>query len=51
VLRGQIASTYATERQTFGRSLGDHQGVQWMLADMVTQIESARALLALTAEK
>jgi alkylation response protein AidB-like acyl-CoA dehydrogenase len=47
----EIAATYATDRETFGQPLGRHQGVQWMLADMVTQIEAARALLALTADK
>jgi alkylation response protein AidB-like acyl-CoA dehydrogenase len=47
----EIAAAYATDRSTFGKTLGEHQGVQWMLADMVTQIESARALLALTADK
>jgi alkylation response protein AidB-like acyl-CoA dehydrogenase len=31
--------------------LVEHQGVQWMLADKLTQIEAARALLALTADK
>lgn len=47
----EIAATYACDRSTFGRVLAEHQGVQWMLADMVTQIESSRALLALVAEK
>ena len=47
----EIAATYVTDRQAFGKALGDHQGVQWMLADMVTQIEASRALLVLTAEK
>jgi len=47
----EIAATYACDRSTFGRVLSEHQGVQWMLADMVTQIESSRALLALVAEK
>ena len=47
----EIAATYASDRQSFGKPLGAHQGVQWMLADMVTQIEAARALLALTADK
>ena len=47
----EIAATYATDRETFGQPLGRHQGVQWMLAEMVTQIEAARALLALTADK
>lgn len=47
----EIAATYACDRRTFGKALGDHQGVQWMLADMVTQIESSRALLSLVADK
>ena len=47
----EIAAAYGVDRNTFGKGLGEHQGVQWMLADMVTQIESARALLALTADK
>ena len=47
----EIAAAYAVDRSSFGKPLGAHQGVQWMLADMVTQIEAARALLALTAEK
>lgn len=47
----EIASAYACDRSTFGKPLGEHQGVQWMLADMVTQIEGARALLALVADK
>lgn len=47
----EIAATYACDRSAFGKTLGEHQGVQWMLADMVTQIEASRALLALVAEK
>ena len=47
----EIAAAYACDRSTFGKALGEHQGVQWMLADMVTRIESARALLAMVADK
>ncbi|TFZ03470.1 acyl-CoA dehydrogenase family protein [Ramlibacter rhizophilus] len=47
----EIAAAYACERSTFGKPLGEHQGVQWMLADMVTQVEASRALLALVADK
>jgi len=47
----EIAAAYACDRATFGRALGEHQGVQWMLADMVTQIEASRALLSLVADK
>lgn len=47
----EIAAAYALDRNTFGKSLGEHQGVQWMLADMATQIEASRALLAMVADK
>lgn len=47
----EIAAAYANERSAFGKTLGEHQGVQWMLADMVTQVEASRALLALVAQK
>ena len=47
----EIAAAYASDRRTFGRPLGDHQGVQWMLADATTRIEAARALLAVVAAK
>ncbi|MBC5763994.1 acyl-CoA dehydrogenase family protein [Ramlibacter albus] len=47
----EIAAAYACDRSTFGKALGEHQGVQWMLADMVTQVESSRALLAMVADK
>ena len=47
----EIAATYACDRSTFGKPLGSHQGVQWMLADMVTQIEASRALVFAAAQK
>lgn len=47
----EIAATYATDRELFGKSLGGHQGVQWMLSDMVTEIEASRALIVTAAEK
>jgi len=47
----EIAATYASDRQVFGKQLGDHQGVQWMLAEMATRIEASRALLHMTAQK
>ena len=47
----EIAATYAGDRRLFGRQLGEHQGAQWMLADMATQIEASRALLHATAQK
>lgn len=47
----EIAATYMNDRRLFGKTLGEHQGAQWMLSDMVSQIEAARALLAVTAQK
>ena len=35
---------YARERKSFGVPIGQHQMVQWMLADMATAIEAARLL-------
>jgi alkylation response protein AidB-like acyl-CoA dehydrogenase len=40
-----FALDYATNRVQFGQKLADFQGVQFMLADMATQIEAARALV------
>lgn len=36
---------YAKIREQFGRSISSFQGLQWMLADMHTQIEAARLLV------
>ncbi len=35
---------YAKERRQFGRPLADFQAIQWMLADMATEVEAARLL-------
>ena len=35
---------YAKERVQFGQPISSFQGIQWMLADMATEIEAARAL-------
>jgi butyryl-CoA dehydrogenase len=35
---------YARERKTFGVAIGQHQMVQWMIADMATGVEAARLL-------
>jgi butyryl-CoA dehydrogenase len=40
-----VAVKYAKERQQFGKSISSFQGIQWMLADMATEIEAARALV------
>jgi butyryl-CoA dehydrogenase len=36
---------YAKERQQFGRSIINFQAIQWMLADIATQIDAARLLV------
>ena len=38
------ALAYAKERQQFGQPIINFQAIQWMLADMATQIETARLL-------
>ena len=39
------ALDYARERKTFGKPIGAHQGVAFLLADMKVEIEAARHLL------
>lgn len=36
---------YAKERQQFGQSISQFQAIQWILADMATQIDAARLLM------
>jgi len=38
------ALAYAKERQQFGQPIANFQAIQWMLADMATQIDAARLL-------
>ena len=35
---------YATQRKAFGKNLAEFQAIQWMIADMQTEIEAARGL-------
>ena len=44
-----IAVEYTSQREQFGQSVINFQGIQWMLADMATEIEAARALVYSTA--
>jgi len=39
------ALEYAKERQQFGKPIGKNQAIQWMLADMATEIDAARLLV------
>ena len=41
----EYATGYAKERVAFGKPIGQHQGVGFMLADMKTEVESARLML------
>jgi butyryl-CoA dehydrogenase len=36
---------YAKQRRAFGKNIGEFQAIQWMLADMQTEIEAARGLV------
>ena len=40
----EASLNYAKERQQFGQSIINFQAIQWMLADMATQIDAARLL-------
>ncbi|MFQ5521217.1 MAG: acyl-CoA dehydrogenase family protein [Candidatus Methylomirabilia bacterium] len=40
----KAARAYALERRQFGRPVADFQGLRFLLADMATQVEAARAL-------
>ena len=39
------ALQYAKDRETFGKPIGQHQAVQFMLADAATEIQAARLML------
>jgi butyryl-CoA dehydrogenase len=41
----ELAVEYTGKRKQFGQLVNSFQGIQWMLADMATQIEAARALV------
>jgi alkylation response protein AidB-like acyl-CoA dehydrogenase len=40
----ELSLAYAKERKTFGKTIAEHQAIQFKLADMATQIEAARLL-------
>ncbi|HEX4212516.1 MAG TPA: acyl-CoA dehydrogenase family protein [Candidatus Dormibacteraeota bacterium] len=42
---------YAREREQFGKPIATFQGIQFMLADMATQVEASRQLVYLAAGK
>ncbi len=47
----QLALRYSQERSAFGKPICQHQAVQLKLADMVTQVESAKRLIEQAARK
>ncbi len=46
-----LALRYAQERSAFGKPIWNHQAIQLKLADMVTQVESAKRLIEQAARK
>ena len=47
----KLAANYAVTRQTFGQMLGQHEAIQFMLADMDVELEAARMLVLAAAWK
>ena len=41
----ELALDWVKEREQFGRPIGEFQGLQWMLADMQTQLTASRLML------
>jgi len=41
----ELALEFAKTREQFGRPIGEFQGLQWMLADMQTQLTASRLML------
>jgi alkylation response protein AidB-like acyl-CoA dehydrogenase len=47
----ECATAYAKDRRQFGRAIIDFQGLSFLLADMATQVEAARALYLAAARR
>lgn len=47
IARGALEDSieYAKQRQQFGRPIGKFQAIQWMIADMATEVDAARLLV------
>ncbi len=47
IARGALEQSlkYAEERNQFGKPIAEFEGIQWMLADMATEIDAARLLV------
>lgn len=46
----QTASAYGLKRETFGRSLHEHQGWRWSLAEAAAELEAARVMVNAAAD-
>jgi len=47
----QIAAQYTGKRYVRGQPISDHQGIQWMLAEMGARIEAVRCVVYATARR
>ena len=47
----ELAVKYSKERQSFGKPISQHQGIQFKLSEMATNIEAARLLCLQAAAK
>jgi len=47
----EIATRRAREREAFGKPLGEHQAIEWMLADSAIEIHASRLMVADAASK
>jgi alkylation response protein AidB-like acyl-CoA dehydrogenase len=47
IARGALEESlkYAKQRKQFGKAIAEYQAIQWMLADMATEIDAARLLV------
>ncbi|MFA5004566.1 MAG: acyl-CoA dehydrogenase family protein [Candidatus Omnitrophota bacterium] len=45
----ELAVKYVRQRVQFGKPISSFQGIQWMIADMATEVEAARGLVYSTA--
>ncbi len=46
----EASIAYAGKREAFGHPLGDFQAIQWMIADMATELDAARLLVQRAAQ-
>ncbi|HVE62206.1 MAG TPA: acyl-CoA dehydrogenase family protein [Mycobacteriales bacterium] len=47
----ELAIAYAQQRETFGKPIGQHQAVQFKLAEMATKVEAAHQMMVMAARK